>query len=75
MTVVAEQILQSVRQLPESEQRHLAEEILAGLGELQPFELTGEQIAKGRLRIEAYQRDPSRGISRGDLFARLDSQK
>lgn len=73
MTLVAEQILESIRRLPESEQRYLAEEILAGLKETPAFQISRAQLEEAEKRLEEHRKDPSTAISEEDALSHLRS--
>jgi putative addiction module component (TIGR02574 family) len=71
--MTADEILECIRNLPESERRELVQQILDEFTEYDD-ELTPEQIAELDRRAEELRQHPERGIPAEQVFAELEER-
>ncbi len=70
MSITAEQVREAFHQLPENEQKQLAQEFWEQT-EDDELQLTEEQKDVIRAEIAEHRRDPSTAISREELMAKM----
>jgi putative addiction module component (TIGR02574 family) len=71
--MTADEILERIRNLPESERRELVQQILDEFTEYDD-ELTPEQIAELERRAEELRQHPERGIPAEQVFAEIEER-